>query len=134
MTEFHCWTVIQYDSHDTDLVLQKLCVDSCENYLKSHEYLTEDKYKVVKYNGINTFLTSGLHNHKADYILEIFKWLGQNARGSYGLLYIQNDEEVETYKGFKVFVMKKGIVSERMDSLLSPRIPTIEDETDWTKD
>jgi len=133
MTEYHCWTVIRYHPHDTDVNLQDECISSCEKYLATHQYLTADKYKIVKYNGIVTFLASGLHNHNDGYIIEIFKWLGQNAIGSYGLLYYQDDEDKQTVDGFKIYAMKKGKVTEKMDKEFSPRIPTIEAADDPTR-
>ncbi|HYI77845.1 MAG TPA: Imm7 family immunity protein [Chryseolinea sp.] len=134
MTEYHCWTCIRYDAHDTDLDLQAECVSVCERYLASHQYLTDGKYKIVKYNGMATFLASALHNHNDGYIIDIFNWLGQHAPGSYGLLYYQDNETKEMDDNFKVLVMKKGKVTEKADPFLSPRAPTIEDETDWSRD
>lgn len=98
MTEYHCWTVIRYDSHDTNQTLQEDCVVNCEKYLTSHQYLTVDKFKIVRQNGQVTFFASGLHNHKANYILEIFNWLSKTASGSYGLLYFHDDEDVSSPK------------------------------------
>lgn len=134
MTEYHCWVRIRYNAHDTDLDLQDKCVSVCLRYLASHRYLGDEKYKIVKYNGIETFLASGLHNHNDGYIIEVFKWLGHNAPGSYGLLYYQDDETKEMEDSFKVLIMKKGMVTEMADPFLSPRIPTIENDTDWTRD
>ncbi len=34
----------------------------------------------------------------------------------------------------KIFVMKKGKMTETMDQLFSPRIPTIEDQNNLTRD
>lgn len=134
MTEYHCWVNINYHSHDTDPDLQAKCVALCESYLATHPYLKEELYKIVKYNGMVTFLASGLHNHYDGYILEVFTWIAENAPGSYGLLYYQDDESDDTETGFRTYIMKKGTVTDKMDDLLSPRIPNIEDETDWSRD
>jgi hypothetical protein len=130
MTEYHCWVNISHHHYDTNSDLRNKHVALCERYLATHPYLKEELYKIVKYNGMVTFLASGLHNHNDGYILEVFTWLGENAPGSYGLLYYQDDENSDMETGFRTYIMKKGKVIEKMDDLLSPRIPNIEDETD----
>jgi hypothetical protein len=83
---------------------------------------------------METFLASALHNHNNSYIQEIFEWVGQNAPGSYGLLYYQNEENNEMTEGFKVYVMKRGRISTKMDKELSPKVPTLEDPYDPSRD
>ena len=132
MYEFHCWAVLKYHPHDTDLGRQDACIKLCAEYLKRHISLTTNNYKLVTHNGISTFLLSGQHNHFADYILEIFNWLGQHAPGSYGLLYISDDEDETASNFFKVYIMRKGQVTQQADSFFSPKMPLIEDPYDAT--
>lgn len=65
-------------------------------------------------------------------ILEVFelcKWIGKVADGSYGLIYLYNDEDRNGKENqFQVFSLARGVVSENNDPFLSPIIPTIEDE------
>lgn len=65
-------------------------------------------------------------------ILEVFefcKWIGKVADGSYGLIYLYNDEDRNGKENqFQVFSLARGVVSEKNDPFLSPIIPTIEDE------
>lgn len=130
MYEFHCWTVIRYHAHDTDPTLQDACVASCTAYLKKHPVLNDLNYKIVSHNGITTFLMSGLHNHAGHYVIEIYRWIGQNAPGSYGQLHINDQEETIAPDSFKVYIMRKGVVKEEIDPFFSPRIPVIEDPYD----
>jgi hypothetical protein len=133
MYEFHCWTVLSYHSHDTDLERQNTCITLCNEYLSCHNSLSSESYKLVTQNGITTLLMSGQHNHQADYVLEIYVWLGQTAPGSYGLLYISDDEDESASGVFTVYVMRRGEVTEQADPFLSPRIPTIEAPYDPTR-
>jgi immunity protein 7 of polymorphic toxin system len=133
MYEFHLWTVIRYHPHDTNLNLQHNCLTTCEDYFEKHQSLKQDNYKLIRQNGNDTFLMSGLHNHFALYVLELFKWIGQTAPGSYGLLYISDEEDQYDSQNFQVYVMRKGTVSRQKDCFLSPRIPVIEDRYDTSR-
>ncbi|WP_207383576.1 Imm7 family immunity protein [Paenibacillus solani] len=66
--------------------------------LKFTKYIAEIgnmKLSMLKrYNGQDSFLISGLHNHKSEYVINIFKWIAINLPGSYGLLYIHDDEDI----------------------------------------
>ena len=62
-------------------------------------------------------------------IFELYKRIGEIALGSYGLIYLYDDEDMEGKENlFQVFSLARGIVEEREDSYLSPVIPTIEDK------
>ncbi|NOU92933.1 hypothetical protein GC093_06750 [Paenibacillus sp. LMG 31456] len=50
--------------------------------------------------------------------------------GSYGLLYTQDDEDVEDNNKFVVWKLTRGILTREKDSFLSPYIPVVEDEYD----
>jgi Immunity protein 7 len=128
MFEFHGWIVLNYHPKDIDTDLQNECFKKCEAYITNRPDLSDNNYKFVNHNGISTFLISGLHNHFREYVTDIFNWIGKNAPGSYGLLYISDDEDRSNPEGFTVFAMKKGKLSQTQDQLLSPRIPAIEDK------
>lgn len=65
-------------------------------------------------------------------VLEVFEfctWIGKVADGSYGLIYLYNDEDINGKENqFQVFSLTRGVVKENNDPFLSPIIPTIEDE------
>ena len=71
-------------------------------------------------------------NRKNDEVAEIFelyKTVGRVADGSYGLIYLYDDEDMgERENQFQVFVLARGEVKQQTDSFLSPVIPTIEDK------
>jgi len=62
-------------------------------------------------------------------VFQLYKKIGEIAPGSYGLIYLYDDEDVEGKENlFQVFLLARGIVEEREDTFLSPVIPTIEDK------
>ncbi|MFJ7219407.1 Imm7 family immunity protein [Amycolatopsis sp. NPDC098790] len=60
-------------------------------------------------------------------VVDLFAKVGQLAPGSYGLLYLHDDEDPEHMLSFRVFRLARGMVTEHADHLLSPVIPTLED-------
>ena len=56
--------------------------------------------------------------------------LGKIAEGSYGLLYIWNDEDSRNYNSFIVHRLARGKVQILQDAMLSPVVPILEDEDD----
>ncbi len=87
-------------------------------------------FKISSLNGLH-FLSVGLcHNLDAGYSDLIYKLLTdicKRAPGTYGIVYIRNDEDVHDYNKFKVLKVARGKVSTEEDRLLSPCNPTIED-------
>lgn len=81
-------------------------------------------------NGMISVTCSGLRNHRQDWAIEFFRWLAKRAPGSYGLLYVHDDEDprgIEFENSFRVFRLAKGEFNEVDDPFLSPYIPTVED-------
>ncbi|MEV6644345.1 Imm7 family immunity protein [Amycolatopsis sp. NPDC051371] len=67
-------------------------------------------------------------------VVELFAEVGRLAPGSYGLLYVHDDEHPEHMVDFRVFRLVRGAVTEHADHLLSPVIPTLEDEdVNWSR-
>lgn len=67
-------------------------------------------------------------NHRSPATIEFFVELGRIAPGSYGLLHVLDDEHPEHHDQARVFRMVRGRVTEHPEPLLSPCIPTLEDE------
>ncbi|NOU74272.1 hypothetical protein GC098_23230 [Paenibacillus sp. LMG 31458] len=128
MFEFHGWIVLRYHTHDTSEDLQDKAYTKFVNYLKVVD--SEGLSNIKRRNGLDSWVISGLHNHCTSYVLEIYKWVSENLPGSYGLLYIHNDEDIEDNNKFIVWKLARGIITRETDSLLSPYIPVVEDEYD----
>jgi hypothetical protein len=86
-------------------------------------------------NGFPVLSIHGCNNHKVgrfisgnhDVLLDIYKFVGQNAPGSHGILYIADDEEPGYQNEYQVFILKRGKLERTNDPFFSPIIPTIED-------
>ncbi len=83
------------------------------------------------FNGEYQLHLSGLLNHKgqrAKDLLKLYEFIAKSAIGSYGILYIHDDEDVNGQDNeFQVFVMARGSITKAKDVFLSPFIPTVED-------
>ncbi|WP_432922328.1 Imm7 family immunity protein [Microbispora sp. CA-135349] len=84
-------------------------------------------------NGTPFLHVGGMSNHRGTWgrmILDLFARVGDIAPGSFGLLYVWDDEDPEHHNEFRVFRLVRGAVTEHADVLLSPAVPTLEDEWD----
>ena len=73
-------------------------------------------------------LFSNRKDSRSREVFELYRRIGELAPGSYGLIYLYDDEDVEGRENqFQVFSLARGIVEEREDTFLSPVIPMIED-------
>jgi hypothetical protein len=82
-------------------------------------------------NGDLQLHVGGHRNHRGSQdtdVIELFAKVGSIAPGSYGILYVHDDEDPEHDLEFRIFRLVRGIVTDHADHLLSPVIPTVEDE------
>lgn len=131
MVEFHGWAAIRYHTHDTIQSLQDQCWKMIEAHIPS---LPVPKLvHLQRYNGCDSLHIAGQHNHEAEYVIELFRWIAQVAPGSYGILYFQDDEDEKYENEFRVWRLCRGELKEHDDPLLSPYVPTVEDEYDESR-
>lgn len=128
MFEFHGWIVLRYHTHDTNETLQDKAYSAFNTFLKDVD--TEGISNIKRRNGLDSWTISGLHNHRSNYVLEIYRWVSENLPGSYGLLYLHDDEDAEDYNKFVIWKLAHGILTCESDNFLSPYIPVVEDEYD----
>ena len=131
MIELHGWVTIRetykvtFDEEEhIEIIVQKI-QDEID---KLHWF----KPTIKVMNG-EWFLEFSLFSNRKDSrsreIFELYKKIGEIALGSYGLIYLYDDEDMEGKENlFQVFSLARGIVEEREDSFLSQVIPTIEDK------
>ena len=85
-------------------------------------------------SGVLQFAAS--RNHRASCIWDLMRWVAVNGAGSYGLVYVHDDEDSETntdyrrgdadYSNcFRVWRILNGQVEELDDPFLSPIVPLI---------
>jgi Immunity protein 7 len=136
MFEFHGWVVIRYHTHDTDLKLQNNCWKNLEKYINE---VNKPRIYLQRHNGCDSLFVVGQHNHRAggEYVFEVFRWIATHAPGSYGILYIRDDEDMKRgadfSNEFRVWRLYRGVFIEERDPFLSPAIPTVEDVYDPTR-
>ncbi|BBO36121.1 Imm7 family immunity protein [Lacipirellula parvula] len=86
--------------------------------------------------GVLTFASSRNHRGKSPTSLRIMEWLAVNGTGSYGLLYLHDDEDdgvskrygrggVDRTNEFRVWRLASGQLMEFDDPFLSPIVPLI---------
>ena len=77
--------------------------------------------------GLLKMASSRNHRGVAPAVLEVLDWLSTNAPGSYGVVYVFDDEDTgkrsgfDYSKSFRVWVLRDGTVKEHDDPFLSPR-------------
>lgn len=132
MIEYYGWVSINDSTYENDDDEMSLILNKLFSYIT--EYKTQNVsgfINVHKVNGSHQVLVSGNTNHLSQDIVDIFnlyEYIAKIAIGSYGLFYIRNDESLESFNEFEVFVLARGKIKKEKDPFLSPCIPIIEDD------
>ncbi|GFI09586.1 hypothetical protein IMSAGC007_02049 [Lachnospiraceae bacterium] len=131
MVELHGWITfretykvfIEEEAH-IDLLIRKI-QEEINN-------LSWFKPKIEAQNG-DWFIQFSIYANRINpQILEVFELcrkIGKIAEGSYGLIYLYDDEDTNgNENAFQVFSLARGELTNKKDFYLSPVIPTIEDK------
>ncbi|QDY09347.1 hypothetical protein FJK98_21105 [Micromonospora sp. HM134] len=128
MFEYHGWITLRptADAVDDEPPLR---LDEVQDLITGYTGLGLVDLRPV--NGAYHVHLGGFRNHRgardAD-VIELFTRIGRLAPGSYGLLHVHDDEDPGHELAFRVYRLVRGAVTEHADQLLSPVIPTLEDE------
>jgi hypothetical protein len=132
MIEFNGWAIIREafrEEDDNDELLNSI-IKQIESKITELDYSNEF-YSLKCLNGTYHLSIMVNHNHRvvSEHVIDFYKWISQISKGSYGILYVQDDEDIErgNENEFKVWCMKKGKVTELNDIYLSPLNPEIEE-------
>ena len=82
---------------------------------------------------LNALTVVGQSNNRYERAIDLFRWLADNAPGSYGLLYMRDDAS-EYDNEFGVLRLARGDLIETEDPLLSPYFPVVEEPYDKERD
>ena len=131
MFEYYGWITFVYSPYDVENEDEKLdvVISYAMNFIK--QVLNENhiaELKVINAKYMASF--AGYANHRSpdvEAVIEFFEEIGQKAPGSYGLLYVWDDEVPDFNGEFKVGRLVRGEFEIVKDHYLSPRIPTLED-------
>ena len=111
--------------------------DEFYSKLKSFEHrYNSNKNFIFSYQGINGDFAinfSMFSNHVRVYwdeILNLTRYIAEKSKGSYGVIYFQDNEDDENWDQFLVYVLAKGTLSIQKDAYLSPISLKLEDPDD----
>jgi hypothetical protein len=130
MIELHGWLSISATYRCEDL-LPRSEIDRIMQDV--NEIVSNCQYEIdLRYvNGcafINTLYCSNHRTEEVDVLIETYKRISEIATGSYGILFIRDDEDKQFYNDMQVYIFKRGKCLMKKDTDFSPCIPTIEDE------
>jgi len=132
MVELHGWALIRenFTVDNEDIHLEQIVNNLTQEIEKFG--MDETLLRISFSNGEATLTVTKFTNHFSDdikRIVDLFKRIAIVAPGSYGLLYLRNDEDTAGFcNAFQVFVLAKGTLKLQKDPFLSPYIPTVEDQ------
>ncbi|CAK7020013.1 Imm7 family immunity protein [Saezia sanguinis] len=134
MIKYFGWIDIREYAEDCDPVNEKKLLTTIEKYISKNK-LNEISYlaRIHSANGGWHLLLSGGANHFNDRIKALFgllEMIANLAKGSYGQMYFWNDENDENpnaYNEFDVYVLIRGKITKKKDTIFSPLSPTVED-------
>ena len=127
MVELHGWITIRENYKETDEDNIYEIVDDINRVIYELGY---PELKAKWMNGECCFQCSFYTNHwdgRITDILNIYELVAEKAIGSYGLLYVYDDESKSDNNRFVIYKLARGKIEKSADSLLSPFIPTVED-------
>ena len=130
MVELHGWITLRETSRVSIDEEENSCV-LIEEIISEIDKLSWFKPEVNAQNGewfIEFTIFCNRINPQVEEAFRLFEKIGQIAKGSYGLIYLYNDEDTQGKNNiFQVFSMVRGKIYEKEDPFLSPIIPVLED-------
>lgn len=128
MIELHGWVTIKesYKVEDENenirLIVRK--IEERISYLSWDINLIDLRYCNGSPN-LSIALFANRVNKEVEDIFELLKFICKEAKGSYGMIYMYDDESYETPDEFRVYVVCKGKICEKEDKYLSPLMQKI---------
>ena len=128
MIELHGWLSIR-ETHENEDIFPSNELESRRQRVEEIIRNNTCGIRLEYVNGepfIYSMFCSNHHTQEVDEIIETYKMISKHAIGSYGMIYLWDDEDKQYYNYFQVYVFKRGNCSFRLDKDLSPCIPVIE--------
>ena len=125
MFEFHGWAVVIGAGMESGLGLDPV-LNAALTEARNGFSIAE---VAMPGNGMRVVYVHGLRNHARPAILHLFEAIARTAPGSYGLLYVRDQEDRRGAgydDSFRVWRLAHGQLTEEADPFLSPCVPTIE--------
>lgn len=132
MVEYYGWINLRDSTYESDDKEMNIVLSKLYSYISKCKLNdTSGLVNLHKVNGSYQLLVTGNTNHLSQDVIDIFnlyEFIAEIAKGSYGLLYIRNDESEDAFNEFEVFVLARGKIKKEKDPFLFPCIPVIEDD------
>ena len=137
MFEYHGWAVVHSTSgrrvfdeaglHQPD---DELLLDLLERQISTLAEPAREGVRLLRtINGFCTLVVAGMRNHRDQSIYELFQWLADNGRRSYGLLFTSDDEDDDRQYNhqtqFRVHRLATGEFTELSDLAEFPAVPPL---------
>ena len=130
MIQYSGWAIIReaYNEMGEDEKSLNVIIKKIQERIQKLKTLNEF-YDLRPLNGAYHLTIQVNHSHRDDRVIKFFKWIADISIGSFGLLYILDDEDIQrgNKNKFKVWRIKKGQIDEMDDLFLSPCTPNIEE-------
>ena len=130
MIELHGWMHI-YATYKCEDLLPQAEIDSIMRKVKDIASDSDNGIELRYVNGsafVNTLHCSNHRTKEVDVIIQAYKSISEIATGSYGILFIRDDEDGKYFNELQVYVFKRGQCIQKKDTDFSPCIPELEDE------
>lgn len=127
MVELHGWITLRETYEVTDEENFEVILKQINDEIEKLKY---SKFEIKMVNGeafIEILLCTNHMSPDVKEIISFYTIVGNVARGSYGLLYLHNDEDKNNYNNFMVYRLARGKVEIFKDNFLSPTVSVIED-------
>ncbi|MFJ8543320.1 Imm7 family immunity protein [Streptomyces sp. NPDC093586] len=131
MYEFHGWFGVSEGPYEDDSQSLRAGVEELRARIDAVQWSSSRKVVLDVFNGLHVVTATGQTNrigYEAGRLDELVAYIARRFPGSWGLLYDRSDEGdiPNADNAFRVRVMRRGAVEERLDPFLSPCDPVIE--------
>jgi len=126
MYECHWWAALRWADEVSNTEAQMSAIRQAIDQARSG-FSMEDI--TTPGNDLRVVYVHGIRNHRVASIERLFAVIANEAPESYGLLYVQGDEDergLEFENCFRVWRLTRGAIAELADPFLSPCVPAIE--------
>jgi len=129
MTELHAWMTVIETAADEDTIPPEILRQRTE---RVRSIIAQNTCGIVpEYRNGQLFLqTLCCANHRTPEfgeIIRIYRQIAETADGSYGMIWLRDDEDPQYQNAMQAFIIKRGRLVQTADPFFSPCIPEIED-------
>jgi len=135
MIELYAWANIWGDELQEDeySCYSRIVEPLIKSKLNEFHWLENPSLGIMNFqylNGeltLNVILKTNRFKKSSQDVFDIFNYIAEIAKGSYGLIYMYDSENLKGKDNvFQVFVLKDGALKEAIDPFLSPILPDID--------